>query len=63
MARYNDDAPEATEDWPDERWTLSDPSGCDWSDEEQWARECLDCETFPVPDDGCDPPTYDDEAC
>jgi hypothetical protein len=40
MARYNDDRPEAT-DWPDERWTLSDPSGCGWSDEEQYIREGL----------------------
>jgi hypothetical protein len=62
MARYDDDAPESTGgDWHDgERWTLTGNEG-EWSDEEQYAREALDCEAFPVPDDEpCDPPAYDD---
>jgi hypothetical protein len=40
MRDYDEDRPEST-DWPDERWTLSDPCGCDWTDEEQFAREGL----------------------
>lgn len=63
MREYNNDCPEST-DWPDERWTLSDPCGCDWTDEEQWAREEMGREACPVSqDDGRDPPAYDDEAC
>jgi hypothetical protein len=74
MGSYHDDVPESTRgDWPGERWTLTD---ADWAlyfdddpardertdfEEYQQAREALDRETFPVPDDGCDPPAYDDD--
>jgi hypothetical protein len=38
MARYDDDAPEAT-GWHDgERWALTGQDG-EWTDEEQWERE------------------------